>query len=90
MINIEKLTPNTSKELLTILSFSDKEILDKLPEELIKKLNYLSSYSKKEFYINKNKDLIEQDLSEDCKELLGEIYNSYIDNEITLNKMLDN
>lgn len=80
MIDIDKLTPDTSKELLTVLSFCEEEILDNIPDNILHELNELASCSKKDYFINKNKLLKDQDISEDCKELLVDIYNSYIEN----------
>jgi len=89
MISINKLTPDISKELLTVLSFCEDEILDNIPSQLMKKINELASYSNKDFYINKNKLLKEQELSEECKELLTDIYNSYIENDITVKDIIN-
>lgn len=80
MIDIDKLTPDTSKELLTILSFCEEEILDNIPDNILNELNELASCSKKDYFINKNKLLKDQDISEDCKKLLVDIYNTYIEN----------
>ena len=89
MINIDKLTPDTSKELLTVLSFCEEEILDNIPNQTIQKLNELASFSKKDYFINKNKLLKDQELSEECKDLLVDIYNSYIENINTKEYMVN-
>ena len=88
MISIDNLTPDTSKELLTVLSFCEDEILDNIPDNTLNKLNELASYSKKDYFINKNKLLKDQEISEECKELLVEIYNSYIENINTKEHMI--
>ena len=80
MININKLTPDTSKELLTILSFCEEKIINNIPNETLSKLNELASYSKKDYFINKNKLLKEQEISEETKLLLSDLYYEYISN----------
>ena len=52
MIDIDKLTPDTSKELLTVLSFCEEEILDNIPDNILNELNELASCSKKDYFIN--------------------------------------
>ena len=72
---------NVCKETLIILSFFDEELLDKIPTKIFKKLNEFAADSKCEFYIDKNKDLLEQNISEKSKDLISLLYYSYIANE---------
>lgn len=88
MINIENITPDTSKELLTVLSFCEEEILNNIPNQTITKLNELAAYSKKDFFINKNALLKDQELSEETKLILTNLYYEYISNN-DINDMLE-
>lgn len=88
MINIENITPDTSKELLTVLSFCEQEILNNIPNPTITKLNELAAYSKKDFFINKNVLLKDQELSEETKLILTNFYYEYISNN-DINDMLE-
>lgn len=75
----KKLNSNLAKEVLTYVSFFDDELLNKIPDNFLKYLNKAAADSDKEFYIDKNKTLDEQDMSEDCKDLLGLLYFTYIE-----------
>ena len=88
MINIENITPDTSKELLTILSFCEEEILNNIPNQTITKLNELAAYSKKDFFISKNALLKDQELSEETKLILTNLYYEYISNN-DINDMIE-
>ena len=88
MINIENITPDTSKELLTVLSFCEEEIINNIPNQTITKLNELAAYSKKDFFINKNALLKDQELSEETKLILTNLYYEYISNN-DINDMLE-
>jgi len=69
------------KEVFMILSYLDNELLNKIPNKFLKFLTDQAADSNHDFYINPNKDLNEQDISEESKDLLALIYYSYIANE---------
>jgi len=89
MINIENITPDTAKELVTILSFCEEEILNNIPNQTITKLNELAAYSKKDYFINENKLLKDQEISQATKELLQQIYYQYINENNPIEDMLE-
>lgn len=69
------------KEVLTILAYFNNDVMEKIPSRILKKLNELAADSKLDYYIDKEKNLIEQDISEKSKDLIALLYYSYIANE---------
>jgi len=69
------------KEVFIVLSHLDNKLLEKIPNKFLKFLTDQAADSNYDFYINPNKDLDEQDLSEESKDLLSLIYYAYIANE---------
>lgn len=70
-----------SKEVLTVLSYWDKDIINKIPNSLIKELvNYVAD-SETKCVINPKKRLEEQNISEESKDLIALMYYSFIANE---------
>ena len=67
-----------SKEVLTILSYFDENILNKIPNSLIKELLEYSADSKAKCFIDSKKTLEEQEISEESKDLIALIYYSYV------------
>lgn len=68
-------------EVFTILSLFNDELIDKIPSSVLIKIGNLSLGSKYNFYIDKNKSLKDQNISEDSKDLLALIYYNYIASE---------
>lgn len=71
---VENISSDVAKEFLTFLSFMDEDTIKNIPSNFLKSFNDLAANSTKEFYIDKNKNLNEQNMSEECKDLLGLIY----------------
>ena len=69
------------KEVLTILGYFNNDIMGKIPSRILKKLSELAADSKLNCYIDKEKDLLEQNISEKSKDLIALLYYSYIANE---------
>lgn len=67
-----------AKETLTFLAFFDQEMIKKIPEYVIANLCAEAADSNLDFYINKNKNFQEQEISEKSKDLLALIYYEYI------------
>ena len=90
----EHLNSDTAKEVLTVLSYYNEELLKNLPDEIMKELTSLAADSDKDYFIKKDKKLIEQNLSEDCKDLLAIIFYNYQtddkEKEELLNKWIEN
>lgn len=62
------------KEALTFIAYFDKELLDIMPADIFEKLTKLAAESTVEFFVEENKSLIEQNISEECKDLIALIY----------------
>lgn len=76
------------KEVFTILSFFSDDLIDKIPSNVLETIGNLSLNSNTNFYINKEKSLKAQDISEDSKNLISLIYYTYIANENEKNEIL--
>jgi len=88
----EKLDSNTSKELLMVLSYCDKTLLNKIPSSVFEQLSSLATDSNNEYYIDETKSLSEQNISEECKNLLSLLYYMYVeeDKDSILNRWINN
>lgn len=75
-----KINADVAKETLIILSYCDDAFVKCIPKEKIKELTILAADSEKEFYIEKNKPLKEQNISNECRSLLGDLYKTYVVN----------
>ena len=69
------------KEVLIILSNASDEIIEKIPDQVFDELNKLAADSEKDFYIDMSKDIDEQNISKDAKNLISLIYYNYITDE---------
>ena len=79
---------NVYGEVFTILSFFNDDLIDKIPDNVLKKIGNLSIDSNTNFYINKEKNLNDQDISEESKDLISLIYYTYIANENEKSELL--
>ena len=86
---LQELDKDVAKEVLTVLSNFDNSILDKLPKELFEELISLAADSEKKYYLKPDKTLEEQELSEDCKDILAIIYYNYSADDSTKEKLLN-
>lgn len=66
------------KETLYVLSYFDNSFLEKIPDSFLNALKELALKSNKEVYIDYSKSLKEQNISDDCKDLISLIYYNYI------------
>ena len=85
----EKFSNDVYKELLTVLSYCDNSLIDNIPENIIKEITDYAADSNKEYYVDKNKSLMEQEISDECKSLLGIIYFMYAANEKEKDELLN-
>lgn len=69
---------NICKEVLIILSYFDKELIKKIPDKVFENLKELAVDSEEDFYINTEKKLENQNISEESKDLISLIYYDYI------------
>lgn len=74
----ENISADVAKEFMMVISYCDNEFLENIPSHILRKLNDLAADSNKEVLINKNKSLVDQDVSLDCKSLLGLLYFMYM------------
>lgn len=72
-----------SKEVLTVLSYWEIDLINKIPNSLMNELVDYAADSKKECFIDTNMSLQEQNISEESKDLIALIYYSFIANEDT-------
>jgi len=75
------------KEVLTILAFFNENLIERIPAKVFKNLSKLAADSKLDFYIDKEKDLDEEDISEESKDLISLIYYDYIASEDEKNEI---
>ena len=76
------------KEVFTILSFFSNDLIDKIPSTVLETIGNLSLNSNANFYIDKEKSLKDQNISDDSKNLISLIYYSYIASENEKNELL--
>ena len=69
---------NVFKETLEVLKHFDSEFLSKIPNEFLNAMKEFASKSTITVNIDTSKNLIEQDISEECKEMIALIFYSYI------------
>jgi hypothetical protein len=69
------------KEFLVVFENCEKSIKEKIPQNVLEYFRKLASNSKKVFTIDKTKKLADQNLSEECKNIISMIYFSYIAND---------
>ena len=89
LMNIQELNNDVCKELLTILSYSNQDIQDKIPQDIYTTLINKSADSNKEVLIDKTKSLNEQDISEQALDLFSILYYNYIANDFEKNNLLN-
>ena len=66
------------KEVLIVLSNFNEEIVQKIPESVFSELVKLAADSKIEVNIDVNKKLEEQNISQECRDIISLIYYKYI------------
>lgn len=69
------------KEAICILNCFERDFLEKIPKSFLEKLNELSLNSNKDIHIDTSKSLKDQNVSEDCKDLISFIYYKYVANQ---------
>ncbi len=79
-------------EALAVLALCEKNLLNKIPNEIIKELASYAAESNKEILINPSETLINQKISEQGKDIIALLYYNYIADEnekVELKKMFD-
>ena len=78
VISMEELNKDVAKEFLMLASYFEEELLKKIPDELFQKLNDIAADSDKEYYVLEDKSLNEQNISEECNDLIALINYLYL------------
>lgn len=84
-----KMKNDVYKEVLTILAYFDDELIKKIPDNVFKNLKELAADSEADFYINTEKDLENQNISEASIDLISLIYYDYIADENEKRKIME-
>jgi hypothetical protein len=85
----EKFSNDIYKELLTILSYCENSLINNIPKGVIQEITDYAADSDKEYYVDKNKSLLEQSISDECKDLLGIMYFMYAADEKEKDELLN-
>lgn len=72
---------DVAKETVMVLKYFEENFTSKIPSKFILLLNRLAQESNIDVYIDKGKKLNEQNISEECKDLISLMYYSYIADE---------
>lgn len=75
------------KEVLTILAYFDNGLIEKIPARVFDQLKELAADSKSDFYIDTEKNLDEQNISEKSKDLISLIYHNFVADENEKNEL---
>ena len=78
-----------AKEFLTFVSYCEKSFIDNIPSGIIQNLVELAADSTKSYFVDKNKSLVEQEISEGCKNLIISFYYSYMMDSLDKANILD-
>lgn len=70
-----------AKETLYILNYFDSNFVSKIPNKFLENLKKIAETSQITVNIDRYKELEEQEISEDCKDLISLIYYNYVTNE---------
>lgn len=70
-----------AKETLYILNYFDFSFVSKIPNKFLENLKKMAETSRITVNIDRHKKLEEQEISEDCKDLISLIYYNYVANE---------
>ncbi len=77
-----------AKEVVSILDYVDYELIKKIPIKFLDYLKNTAKDSNKEVDIDLNKSLLEQNISEESKDLIALIYYNYLASEEEKRKVL--
>lgn len=69
---------NVSKETLEVLKYFDSAFISKIPESFLRAMKDLASKAVVDVKIDTTKSLKEQNISEDCKDMIALIYYNYV------------
>ena len=70
-----------ANEVVSVLNYMEQDLVKKIPIKFLDFLKNLAKDSNKKINININKSLLEQNISEESKDLIGLIYYNYLVDE---------
>ena len=77
-MNKNYISRDTAKEFLILLSYCDNSMYKNIPNSFIRRLTELAANSEKEYYFDPEKQLFEQEMSDECWNLLEKVFFMYI------------
>lgn len=90
----EQFDCNVAKEFLTYMSYFDNSIIERLPDSFLRQLMLIAADSKKNYFVEKDKKLYEQNISDKCLDLISSVYLLFVsseeEKEFLLNQMANN
>lgn len=75
------------KEVILILAFCDNDVIKKIPSKILIKINELAAESSITLHIDKEKNLLDQNISENSKDFIALLYYTYIATEKEKNEL---
>lgn len=84
----EQFDCNVAKEFLTYMSYFDNSIIERLPDSFLKQIMLIAADSKKNYFVDKDKKLYEQNISDECLDLISAVYLLFVSNEEEKNILL--
>lgn len=81
MMNNQLEISNVAAETIQLLGYFDKEFVSKISTDFLKFLKKIAEGSNINVKINENKKLKDQDISDECKDLIAIIYYRFIATE---------
>lgn len=72
---------DVAKETSYLLTYFEPDFVSKIPDSFLNELKELSKQSNKLFYIDGNKSLTEQNISDGAKDLISLIYYNFVATE---------
>ena len=85
----EVISEDLAKEILAFLAYADNELLKKIPDYVISSLTTRAADSQKNFYVSKSKPLLEQKMTEECKDFLSLLFYAYMSDDETKKEIVD-
>ena len=89
-MNIEVLDKDVAKEVLMILLYSNENISDSIPDEIYKNLTDLAADSDIDVIFEKNKNLLNQNISSKALDVFSFLYYTYVSSEEEQKEILRN
>lgn len=86
---MQELDNDLAKEIFTYLAYFDSDMINDIPGEILRNITLLASDSNKDYYVDKSKSLMEQNMSPGCKDFISALFFSSLANEIEKNELIE-